>query len=266
MSANIAEVSAQGAPLLVRSQDGAVLRLTLNRPQQYNALSQQMLGALREEFSQIATDDTIRVVILGGAGKAFCAGHDLREIRDNPRLEYHQWLFAECAQFMGQLRALPQPVIARVHGIATAAGCQLVASCDLAVASTEARFATSGINVGLWCATPAIALTRNVAQKPAFEMLFTGEFIDADTARERGLVNRVVPAERLDEEVARLAASIVSKPARVVAAGKELFYRQQQMGVDAAYQLAAQAMACNLQEPATREGIEAFLNKRRPNW
>ena len=266
MSANIAEVSAQGAPLLVRSQDGAVLRLTLNRPQQYNALSQQMLGALREEFSQIATDDTIRVVILGGAGKAFCAGHDLREIRDNPRLEYHQWLFAECAQFMGQLRALPQPVIARVHGIATAAGCQLVASCDLAVASTEARFATSGINVGLWCATPAIALTRNVAQKPAFEMLFTGEFIDADSARERGLVNRVVPAERLDEEVARLAASIVSKPARVVAAGKELFYRQQQMGVDAAYQLAAQAMACNLQEPATREGIEAFLNKRRPNW
>jgi len=266
MSANIAEVSAQGAPLLVRSQDGAVLRLTLNRPQQYNALSQQMLGALREEFSQIATDDTIRVVVLGGAGKAFCAGHDLREIRDNPRLEYHQWLFAECAQFMGQLRALPQPVIARVHGIATAAGCQLVASCDLAVASTEARFATSGINVGLWCATPAIALTRNVAQKPAFEMLFTGEFIDADSARERGLVNRVVPAERLDEEVARLAASIVSKPARVVAAGKELFYRQQQMGVDAAYQLAAQAMACNLQEPATREGIEAFLNKRRPNW
>jgi len=266
MSANIAEVSAQGAPLLVRSQDGAVLWLTLNRPQQYNALSQQMLGALREEFSQIATDDTIRVVVLGGAGKAFCAGHDLREIRDNPRLEYHQWLFAECAQFMGQLRALPQPVIARVHGIATAAGCQLVASCDLAVASTEARFATSGINVGLWCATPAIALTRNVAQKPAFEMLFTGEFIDADSARERGLVNRVVPAERLDEEVARLAASIVSKPARVVAAGKELFYRQQQMGVDAAYQLAAQAMACNLQEPATREGIEAFLNKRRPNW
>ncbi|HYB51085.1 MAG TPA: enoyl-CoA hydratase [Burkholderiaceae bacterium] len=266
MSAKFADVAPLGAPLLTRAQDGAVLHLTLNRPQQYNALSHEMLGALREAFSQIGADASIRVVVLGGAGKAFCAGHDLREIRDNPRLEYHQRLFSECAQLMAQLRALPQPVIARVHGIATAAGCQLVASCDLAVASTEARFATSGINIGLFCATPAVALTRNVAQKPAFEMLFTGEFIDAQSARERGLVNRVAPPERLDEEIGRLAASILAKPARIVAAGKELFYRQQQMGVEAAYQLAAQAMACNLQEAATLEGIDAFLNKRRPRW
>ena len=266
MSAKIADVSTQGAPLLTRTVDGAVLHLTLNRPLQYNALSEEMLGALREAFSQIASDASVRVVVLGGAGKAFCAGHDLRQIQENPQLDYHQWLFSECAQLMGQLRALPQPVIARVHGIATAAGCQLVASCDLAVASTEARFATSGINIGLFCATPAVALTRNVAQKLAFEMLFTGEFIDAQSAQERGLVNRVVPPERLDEEIGRLAASILAKPGHIVAAGKELFYRQQQMGIDAAYQLAVQAMACNLQEPAAREGIDAFLNKRRPNW
>jgi len=266
MSAKVAELTAEAPPLLTRAQDGAVLHLTLNRPLQYNALSEEMLGALRQAFAQIASDESIRVVVLGGAGKAFCAGHDLRQIRDNPRSDYHRWLFSECAQLMAQLRTLPQPVIARVHGIATAGGCQLVASCDLAVASREARFATSGINIGLFCSTPAVALTRNVSRKPAFEMLFTGEFIDADAARELGLVNRVVAPEDLDEEIARLAASILSKPARIVAAGKELFYRQQEMGVDAAYQLAAQAMACNLQEPAAQEGIDAFLQKRRPNW
>ncbi|HYA66861.1 MAG TPA: enoyl-CoA hydratase-related protein, partial [Burkholderiaceae bacterium] len=200
MSAKIAEVTADSAPLLIRVQDGGILHLTLNRPLQYNALSEQMLGALRQEFTQIASDRSIRVIVLGGAGKAFCAGHDLRELRDNARPDYHRWLFSECAQLMGQLRALAQPIIARVHGIATAGGCQLVASCDLAVASREARFATSGINIGLFCSTPAVALTRNVGQKPAFEMLFTGEFIDADSARQLGLVNRVVAPEHLDEE------------------------------------------------------------------
>ena len=266
MSARIAEVSPAEAPLLLRVQQGGVLRLTLNRPLQYNALSEQMLAALREALAQAGADESVRVLVLGGAGKAFCAGHDLRQIHDNPRPEYYRWLFSECAQLMSELRALPQPVIARVHGVATAGGCQLVASCDLAVASREARFATSGINIGLFCSTPAVALSRNVAQKPAFEMLFTGEFIDADSAQARGLVNRVVAAERLDEEIDRLAASILAKPAHIVAAGKRLFYRQQEMGVDAAYQLAVQAMACNLQEPEAQEGIDAFLHKRRPNW
>jgi len=266
MSAKIAEALPQDAPLLGRVQSGPILHLTLNRPLQYNALSEEMLGALRREFAQIRSDGSVRVVVLGGAGKAFCAGHDLRQIRDNANADFHRWLFSECAQLMGQLRALPQPVIARVHGLATAGGCQLVASCDLAVASRDARFATSGINIGLFCATPAVALTRNIAQKPAFEMLFTGEFIDADSARALGLVNRVVAPERLDEEIERLASSILSKPAHIVAAGKELFYRQQEMGVEAAYQLATQAMACNLQEPDAQEGIDAFLNKRRPNW
>lgn len=266
MSAKIAEVSAAGVPLLTKVQDGAVLHLTLNRPLHYNALSEEMLGALRQELTQTAADSSVRVLVLGGAGKAFCAGHDLRQIREKPRPEYHQWLFAECAQLMGQLRSLPQPVIARVHGIATAGGCQLVASCDLAVASSDARFATSGINIGLFCATPCVALSRNVGQKPAFEMLFTGQFIDAQRACELGLVNRVVPPDRLDEEVGRLAASILEKPAHIVAAGKALFYRQREMGVEAAYQLAVQAMVCNLAEPAAQEGIDAFLSKRQPNW
>jgi len=266
MNAIIADKSPPAEPLLTRSRDGAVLHLTMNRPLQYNALSEEMLAALRQALDEVRGDASVRVLVLGGAGKAFCAGHDLRQIRNNPRPDYYRWLFAECARLMGQIRALPQPVIARVHGIATAGGCQLVASCDLAVAAATARFATSGINIGLFCSTPAVPLTRNVSQKPAFEMLFTGDFIDADAARERGLVNRVVPLERLDEEVGLLAGSILAKPAHVVAAGKELFYRQQEMGVDAAYQLAVEAMACNLLEPAAQEGVDAFLNKRKPSW
>ncbi len=265
MNAGVAE-PARAAPLVESRQDGAVLHLTLNRPQQYNALSEQMLEALGQALEEAACNATVRVVILGGAGKAFCAGHDLRQIIDNRRLDYYQRLFADCARRMEQIRRLPQPVIARVQGVATAGGCQLVASCDLAVASEQARFATSGINVGLFCATPAVALARNIAQKQAFEMLVTGEFIDARTACARGLVNRVVAADELDAELARLAASIVAKPAAVVAAGKSMFYRQQEMGVAAAYQLAVQSMACNLLEPQAAEGIDAFLNKRPPNW
>jgi enoyl-CoA hydratase/carnithine racemase len=253
-------------PLLLWRQDGGVLHLTLNRPLQYNALSEQMLAALRQALARISADHSVRVLILGAAGKAFCAGHDLRQIRENTRLEYYQALFGECAALMMQIRTLPQPVIARVHGLATAGGCQLVASCDLAVASDTARFATSGINIGLFCATPAVPLARNMGQKQAFEMLVTGDFIDAHTACARGLVNRVVPADQLDAELDRLAASILAKPAYILAAGKQLFYRQQDMGIDAAYQLAVQTMACNVLEADAQEGIDAFLAKRKPNW
>jgi enoyl-CoA hydratase/carnithine racemase len=253
-------------PLLLWRQEAGVLHLTLNRPLQYNALSEQMLAALRQALAKIGADASIRVLVLGGAGKAFCAGHDLRQMRQNVRLEYYQGLFAECAALMGQIRTLPQPVIARVQGVATAAGCQLVASCDLAVASEAARFAASGINIGLFCSTPAVPLARNMGQKQAFEMLVTGDFIDAQTARARGLVNRVVPHEQLDAEIEGLTAAILSKPAHILAAGKSLFYRQQDMGIEAAYQLAVQTMACNVLEPDALEGIDAFLAKRQPNW
>jgi enoyl-CoA hydratase/carnithine racemase len=253
-------------PLIVERHAGGVLHLGLNRPLQYNALSEEMLGALGVALDRVAADAAVRVLVIGGAGKAFCAGHDLRQIQANARLDYYRWLFAECARCMKKLRALPQPVIARVHGIATAGGCQLVASCDLAVASDAARFATSGINIGLFCSTPAVPVARNMGQKQAFEMLVTGDFIDAQEARARGLVNRVVPAAQLDDEIDRLAASIVAKPAHIVAAGKALFYRQQEMGIDAAYQLAVQAMACNVIEADAQEGIDAFLHKRAPAW
>lgn len=264
-------MSAQAAvqpadPLLLWRQDGGVLHLTLNRPLQYNALSEEMLAALREALTRVGADASVRVLVLGAAGKAFCAGHDLRQLREQPRLAYYQDLFAQCAALMGQIRTLPQPVIARVQGLATAGGCQLVASCDLAVAADTARFAVSGINIGLFCSTPAVPLARNMGQKQAFEMLVTGEFIDAPTALARGLVNRVVAPEQLDAEIEHLAAAIVAKPARALAAGKALFYRQQDMGIDAAYQLAVQTMACNVLEADAQEGIDAFLAKRKPNW
>jgi len=254
------------APALLRANAGGVLRLTLNRPLQFNALSEEMLACLRAELDAAADDPGVRVVVLAAAGKAFCAGHDLRQMQENQRLDYYQWLFAECARMVGQIRNLPQPVIARVQGLATAGGCQLVAACDLAVAADTARFAASGINIGLFCATPAVPLSRNMGQKQAFEMLFTGEFIDAATARERGLVNRVVAAGTLDAEIDALAGAILSKPAAIVAAGKALFYRQQEMGTAAAYQLAVQAMASNVMDPVAQEGISAFLGKRAPSW
>ncbi len=253
-------------PLVLQSRAGAVLHLTLNRPSQFNALSQQMLTALHEALQAAAADRSVCVVVIGAAGKAFCAGHDLRQILDNPRAEYYRELFAQCARLMLQIRALPQPVIARVQGVATAGGCQLVASCDLAVAASTARFATSGINIGLFCSTPAVPLARNIGQKQAFEMLVTGEFIDAEAARQRGLVNRVVAPEELDTEVGRLAESILAKPAHIIAAGKQMFYRQNEMGLDAAYQLAVQTMACNVADAAAQEGIDAFLGKRKPSW
>ena len=252
--------------ILLRTDSDGVTTLTLNRPGQFNALSEEMLAALEEALDGIAGDAAVRVVVIAGAGKAFCAGHDLKQMRANHSKTYMQKLFRQCGRVMTTLTRMPQPVIARVHGIATAAGCQLVASCDLAVAADAARFAVSGINVGLFCATPAVALSRNMGRKPALEMLLTGDFIDAAEAQRRGLVNRVVAAERLDAEVAALAASICAKSAAAVAMGKQMFYRQLETGLDAAYQLAAETMACNMMCADAAEGIDAFMQKRQPVW
>ena len=247
-------------------RSGGVVTLTMNRPAQYNALSEAMIAALDDALAAIAADASARVVILAGAGKAFCAGHDLREMRAEPSLDYYQKLFGQCAKMMMTIQRMPQPVIARVHGIATAAGCQLVAMCDLAVASQDAKFAVSGVNLGLFCSTPSVALSRNLSRKAAFEMLVTGEFIDAAAAEQRGLINHAVPADRLDAEIDRIAQLIAAKPAVAIAAGKGLFYRQLEMGIDAAYQLAGQTMACNMMAEPTLEGVQAFIDKRKPNW
>ena len=253
--------------LVVRTRDArGVVTLTLNRPMAFNALSETMLEALQRELDRVAGDAQARVVVIAAAGKAFCAGHDLKEMRAQPSLGYYERLFALCGRMMMTIQKLPQPVIARVHGIATAAGCQLVAMCDLAVAARDARFAVSGINVGLFCSTPSVALSRNLSRKAAFEMLVTGEFIDAPTAAARGLVNRVVAPEALDAEIERLAASICAKPPVAIAAGKGLFYRQLEMGIDAAYQLAGQTMACNMMDESALEGVQAFIEKRPPDW
>ena len=257
--------SAEAAPLL-REDRGGVATLVLNRPGRQNALSEALIEALQRAADALAGDESVRVVVLAGSGPAFCAGHDLREMRARPDLDHYRDLFARCARMMRSLAALPQPVIARVHGVATAAGCQLVASCDLAVASERARFATSGIDVGLFCATPGVALSRNVSRKRAFEMLVTGEFIDAATAKHRGLINRVVEPDGLDTEIAKLTDAIVAKPAAVIALGKDLFYRQAEMGIEAAYQLAGQTMACNMVDGVAQEGVQAFIDKRKPNW
>ena len=263
---NAPESPSSAEPVVLSRAGAGIVRLTLNRPQQFNALSEQLLAQLQAELERIAEDRTARVVVIAGAGKAFCAGHDLKQMRANPSLEYYQRLFADCAWVMRRIQTLPQPVIARVHGIATAAGCQLVAMCDLAVAASEARFAVSGINAGLFCSSPAVALSRNVGRKAAFEMLVTGDFIDAETARGRGLVNQVVPLAELDAAIARLADQILAKPAKAVAMGKDLFYRQLEMGIDAAYQLAGQTMACNMIDEVAQEGVDAFINKRAPKW
>ena len=254
-----------GALVLQQRRGGAVF-LTLNRPAQYNVLSEEMLAALHGALDSLAADSSVRVVVLGGAGKAFCAGHDLKQMKANRSLEYYQRLFDDCSRVMMRIQSLPQPVIARVHGVAAAAGCQLVAMCDLAVAADEARFAVSGVNIGLFCATPSVALSRNVGRKAAFEMLVTGDLIDAAAAVQRGLINRCVPAERLDQEIDRLAAAIAAKPRSVIAEGKALFYRQIELGIAPAYQLAGQAMACNMTDDIAQEGAAAFIEKRTPDW
>jgi len=255
------------APLVLHVRDTrGVVTLTLNRPQAFNALSEGMLEALQRELDRVAADAQARVVVIAAAGKAFCAGHDLKEMRAEPSLDYYERLFAQCGRMMMSIQKLPVPVIARVHGIATAAGCQLVAMCDLAVASRDARFAVSGINVGLFCSTPSVALSRNLSRKAAFEMLVTGEFISADEARAKGLVNRVVDAGELDAEVDALVASIVAKPRDSIALGKSLFYRQLETGIEAAYADAEKTMACNMMQHAALEGVQAFIDKRPPNW
>ena len=254
-------------PTVKRGEDSRGVRtLTLNRPQSYNALSEAMLEALQRELDAAAADESVRVVVLAAEGKAFCAGHDLREMRAQPSLEYYRRLFAQCTQVMLSLRRVPMPVIARVQGIATAAGCQLVAQCDLAVASSTARFAVSGVNLGLFCSTPGVPLSRNLSRKQAFEMLVTGDFIDAQTALTRGLVNRVTEPGQLDAEVERLVAAIVAKPRVAIAMGKEIFYRQGELGIEAAYEAAGETMACNMMDDAALEGVQAFIEKRPPRW
>lgn len=252
------------APFVLRSDADGVRTLTLNRGAQYNALSRDMLTALQGEFDATAADSSVRVVVLAGDGKAFCAGHDLKEMRSDESKEFQQALFRQCGKLMTTIIRLPQPVIARVHGIATAAGCQLVATCDLAVAADISKFAVSGVNLGLFCSTPAVALARNMGRKQAFEMLVTGDFIDALEAQRRGLVNRVSPLDALDAEVGKLAASIAAKSPAAVKLGKQLYYQQLEMGLDAAYQLASETMACNMQSGDAKEGIDAFIEKRKP--
>jgi len=254
-------------PVLLKSQrHGGVARLVLARPAQFNALSGALLAQLEDALCSLAGDASVRVVVIAAEGKAFCAGHDLQEMLAISGQEQMQALFAQCSRLMVRIQRMPQPVIARVHGIATAAGCQLVAMCDLAIASQAARFAVSGVNLGLFCSTPAVALSRNLGRKQAFEMLVTGEFIDAGEALARGLVNQVVPAEDLDAAVDSLCDRILAKPAVAIAAGKELFYRQLEMGIEAAYQLAGQTMVCNLLADDTQEGLRAFVDKRKPRW
>ena len=254
-------------PFVRRNVDArGVVTLTLDRPQAFNALSEGMLSALQSELDAVAVDEHVRAVVIAAGGKAFSAGHDLKEMRAQPSQAYYEDLFARCARVMLTLQKLPVPVIARVQGIATAAGCQLVAACDLAVAAKEARFAVSGVNLGLFCSSPSVALSRNVGRKAAFEMLVTGEFISADEARERGLVNRVASAEALDGEVESLLAAIVAKPRVAIALGKHLFYRQIETGTADAYEDAGRTMACNMMEPTTLEGVQAFIEKRKPDW
>ncbi|HVZ45868.1 MAG TPA: enoyl-CoA hydratase [Ramlibacter sp.] len=254
-------------PLLLEERDArGVVTLTMNSPKTFNALGDDMLAALQSAVDRIASDGSVRAVVIAGSGKAFCAGHNLKEMIARPERAYYEDLFARCSRLMLSIQALPVPVIARVHAIATAAGCQLVAQCDLAVASTDASFAISGVNFGLICGTPSVALVRNLPVKQAMEMMLTGDFIDANEARERALVNRVVPPEQLDDEVERLVASIVAKPRFAIALGKELFYRQREMGTAAAYQLANQVMATNMIHECAQEGVTAFVEKRKPSW
>ena len=253
-------------PILLRHDEKGVTTLTLNRPAQFNALSEKLLVELQAAFDALAADATIRAVVIAGAGKAFCAGHDLKQMRDNPGKDYQRKLFRQCGRVMMSIIKLPQPVIARVHGIATAAGCQLVAMCDLAVEADAAKFAVSGINVGLFCSTPAVALARNMGRKQAMEMLLTGDFIDAAEAQRRGLVNRVAPLAQLDVEVKKLTDSILAKSPVAVGMGKQLFYSQLEMGLEGAYQLASETMACNMMAADAAEGIDAFMQKRKPTW
>jgi enoyl-CoA hydratase/carnithine racemase len=259
-------MSLEEALVLRSDRPDGLTTLTLNRPGQFNSLSKDMLAAIMTELQAIAASDSVRVVVIAGAGKAFCAGHDLKEMRANHSKAFMQALFKQCGDLMLLITQMPQPVIARVHGIATAAGCQLVSMCDLAVAADVAKFAVSGINVGLFCSTPAVGLARNLGRKAALEMLLTGEFIDALEAKAKGLVNRVVPSDMLDAEVERLAQSILNKSAIAVRMGKGMFYKQLEMGLTDAYAYAGEVMACNMMSDDAGEGIDAFMQKRKPAY
>lgn len=243
-----------------------VVDLRLNRADAFNAMSSEMLTQLQAAIDKVASSKTARVVVLSAAGKAFCAGHDLLEMRANPSMDFYKTLFAQCSRMMLSLQALPVPVIAQVNGVATAAGCQLVGMCDLAVASNTSRFAVSGINLGLFCATPSVALTRNLPRKAAFEMLMTGNFITADEALNKGLINAVVEPQDLTQATERLVQSILAKPQVAVAMGKQLFYKQLETGMAQAYALAEDTMACNMMDGAAQEGVQAFIDKRAPRW
>jgi enoyl-CoA hydratase/carnithine racemase len=256
----------ENEPVLLEALADGVLRLTLNRPAARNALSVGLMDALREALERAAADRECRVVVIAGAGSAFCAGHDLREMRSDPNREAYEQVFAQCSRLMLQIVHLPKPVIAEVHGIATAAGCQLVATCDLAVAAADARFATPGVNIGLFCSTPMVALTRAVGRKAAMEMLLTGDFVDAATARAIGLVNRIVPAAELGAATMALARQIAAKSALTVTIGKEAFYAQAEFSLGEAYRYAAEVMTRNMLARDAAEGIDAFLAKRPPVW
>lgn len=258
--------SSHAGEILLRADSDGVARLTLNRPEQYNSLSEDMLEALQVELDAIAEDKSVRVVVLAAVGKAFCAGHDLKEMRARPDQAYYEFLFKKCSRMMLSMVRLPQPIIVRVHGVATAAGCQLVANADLAVAASDARFGTSGINVGLFCMTPGVAVARNVRRKKAFEMLFTGDLLTADEAQEAGLVNRVVPQDSLDDALDGLCRSILGKSQAAVEAGKRLFYEQLEMDLETAYLRASEEMARNMMFRDAGEGIDAFIAKRKPVW
>ena len=264
MSAPADQITDQA--ILLRDDRDGITTLTLNRPAQYNALSGQMLTELQTALDDIDRDDSVRVVIIAASGKAFCPGHDLKEMRSSEDRDFHQALFDKCGRVMLTINRLPQPVIAQVNGIATAAGCQLVANCDLAVAADEARFAVSGINVGLFCSTPAVPLSRNMHRKQAMHMLLTGDFISAQSAQQYGLVNEVVPAAELEQATRALAGKITAKSAHAIRLGKQMFYKQLPMDLSEAYAYAAERMACNMDSHDAREGIDAFIEKRKPEW
>ncbi|NQW92856.1 MAG: enoyl-CoA hydratase [Polaromonas sp.] len=253
-------------PVLHTRDDRGVHTLVLNRAKAFNALSDDMLAAMQAALDFVALDATARIVVIAAVGKAFCAGHNLKDMRAHPDIAYYQKLFAQCTRMMLTIQNLGVPVIAKVQGLATAAGCQLVAQCDLAVAADSATFGVNGIDVGLFCATPSVPLTRNMPAKQAMEMLLTGEFITADEARVRGLVNRVAPLKSLSDETEKLVQNILSKPKEAIAMGKALFYKQRETNMEAAYQLAGQTMACNMSHPVAQEGVQAFIDKRKPQW
>lgn len=254
------------APYVLREDKDGVATLTLNRGDRLNPLSREMLAAIQSELDRLAEDEAARVVVLAGAGKHFCAGHDLREMRAHPDKAWQKALFDQCSRVMLSLVRLPQPVIARVQGVAVAAGCQLVSMCDLAVASEEAKFALPGIKSGIFCTTPGVGVARNLSRKHALEMLFTGDLIDAATALSWGLVNRVVAPAELDAEVEKLAAKILAHSAAVVGMGKKFFYEQVEKDLTGAYALASEGMACNMMLEDAAEGIDAFIGKRKPEW